>query len=322
MPHLRLSILYLNTVSIICIALLGCANDNIEWIPDTPLANYVKIHNERTEYTQHPNSLKILAIGNSFTNNSIEYLPYILKSYNLNNITLGKICHGGASLQNHERFWRKEAHVYQFQLKTPQEIGWNINIPNATIREAVQYTDWDIIVLQQASALSGLYKDYQPYLNRLIEHILSAVTNPDVVFVWHMTWPYSTKCKTSAFSAYKKTPAIMYNSICNATKNMMKETGIKYLIPSGECIYALRNSIINKDTTDFTEDGIHIDHPIGQYALAYTWFLSIIQPIYNQNLDSTTIHLPQNTSLQLNMEEEELMKTIIENSVNHSLIYK
>ena len=91
----------------------------------------------------------------------------------------------------------------------------------------------------------------------------------------------------------------MYDSIKNAVRKLQEETRIKYVIPSADCISALRNSHINKDKTDFTSDGIHIDNQIGKYALACTWFQSLFCPIYEVTLDSAIVQ-----SLPLSLEEQ------------------
>ena len=172
----------------LCYIILGCSHEEPEWIPNDPLAEFALIHNQETVLPVHPDSLRILAIGNSFTDNSMEYLPLILNNYdNIKNVTLGKITYGGCTLQQHEHFFRKEIPAYWFQIKGPQESRWKQQVPITTMQEALLSCEWDIIILQQASAHSGLYKKYQPYLNRLIEHILSRVTNPNAVIIWHMT---------------------------------------------------------------------------------------------------------------------------------------
>lgn len=293
----------------LCLVLSGCTDEQYDEIPNAPLAGYAKAHNENSRFPLQPDSLKILAIGNSFTENSVALLPLLLQEHHITNVTLGKICYGGASLQNHERFFRNKTQAYQFQLKLPEEPGWHPKLTDTTIEEAVRYCEWDIIVLQQASAVSGLPQRYQPYLNRLIEHILSTATNPDLTIVWHMTWPYSPQCSTKAFSPYRYQPGIMYEAIRKATGIILEETGIRYCIPSGECINTLRNHSFYKDSTDFTSDGIHIDHPTGQYALACTWYQTLIRPIYQ-----TELH--ESSSMPVSMEEQSLIHSIVRNTVS------
>ncbi len=298
----------------LCCIILGCTHEEPEWIPNDPLADFALIHNQETVLPVHPDSLRILAIGNSFTDNSMEYLPLILNNYdNIKNVTLGKITYGGCTLQQHEHFFRKEIPAYWFQIKGPQESRWKQQVPITTMQEALLSCEWDIIILQQASAHSGLYKKYQPYLNRLIEHILSRVTNPNAVIIWHMTWPYSSLCRTKAFRPYGYNPETMYDSIKNAVRKLQEETRIKYVIPSADCISALRNSHINKDKTDFTSDGIHIDNQIGKYALACTWFQSLFCPIYEVTLDSAIVQ-----SLPLSLEEQGNICAIVKDLISDS----
>ena len=104
--------------------------------------------------------------------------------------------------------------------------SWTIT-PTYTLKKALQYTDWDIIILQQASDDAGRYETFQPYLNLLLNELHKFALNKNVIFGWHMTWAYGKNSTHPGFKKYNNNQEQMYNSIVNATKTLMKDTGIK-----------------------------------------------------------------------------------------------
>ena len=69
---------------------------------------------EAPETPVAPKSLKILAIGNSFSTDCMQYLYDIMKSGGVENIVLGNLYYGGCSLAQHLDFAKnnKPKHTY------------------------------------------------------------------------------------------------------------------------------------------------------------------------------------------------------------------
>lgn len=232
-------------------------------------------------------TLKILGIGNSFTEDAMEYLPLLCKDFSINNVILGQMTYNGSSLEDHMNFIKMNQPIYTLKywdyLKEDWEIEYNKKASSILSKQ------WDIIVLQQVSYLSGNYQSIQPYLNQII-HLIQ---KPDIVFVWHMTWAYASCFKDEKFSAYLFSPTFMQYKIIETT-NYIKESSIKLIIPSGIIIEKLRSEkVINNPPLDLTRDGMHMDYGIGRYALAYTWYDILLSEYTKKETNNNNLIIPK-----------------------------
>ena len=218
-------------------------------------------------------TLKILAIGNSFTEDGIAYLPSLVKKAGIENVTIAKMVVGGTSLQYHYTHAINDDPVYNFSVSTDGSIK---SQGKKKFSDCFLFENWDYIILQQLSQYSGMYDTYQPYLNNLINIIRRY--HPQAIIGWQMTWAYSSTSSHSGFKNYGRNQTVMYESILNAVEQMKAETGISLIIPTGIVIQELRATSINNDL-ELTRDGFHLDRGAGRYAAACTWFQTLIRPV-------------------------------------------
>ena len=218
-------------------------------------------------------TLKILAIGNSFTEDGIAYLPSLVKKAGIENVTIAKMVVGGTSLQYHYTHAINDEPVYNFSVSTDGSFK---SQGKKKFSDCFLFGNWDYIILQQLSQYSGMYDTYQPYLNNLI-YIIHRY-HPQAIIGWQMTWAYSSTSSHSGFKNYGRNQTVMYESILNAVEQMKAETGISLIIPTGIVIQELRATSINNDL-ELTRDGFHLDRGAGRYAAACTWFETLIRPV-------------------------------------------
>lgn len=233
-----------------------------------------------------PNSLKILCIGNSFTEDATNLLPKIIETCNLNDICIGHLIAGGASLKQYYDSYTKNSAMGTYQV-TDDQMKWKTVSKNFTIKQALQYADWDIITFQQVSYEAGRFQTYQPYLSNLIDIAKNECINSKPIFVWQMPWAYGSGCKDEIFGKYSYKQLRMYNNIIDATKIMMNQSDIDIVVPIGTAIQNLRNTNLNNPPLDITRDFRHIDYGIGRYTASCTLFQALIAPIYCVNLFDT-----------------------------------
>ena len=214
-------------------------------------------------------SLKVLAIGNSFSVDAMEYLYDIAKSAGYTDIVLGNLYIGGCTLEQHVGTLAKSTPSYDFYLNK----GGKWTKTRGTIPDGLRYADWDVVTLQQASGLSGVEASYEPHLTALIETVKTSC--PDAKLVWHMTWAYQGNSSHSDFAKYGRNQKTMYDSILSAVRKAVL-TGHKDdfagVIPSGTAIQNIRTSYIG-DTV--TRDGYHLSYDMGRYTAALTWFRAL-----------------------------------------------
>jgi len=223
-----------------------------------------------------PDTLRILGVGNSFTDDGMMYLPQLLEAAGIRNVVLGRLYYGGCSLRQHCEFDAADAPKYTYYKST--ENRWTTISEAATLRQAVADERWDVLVLQQSSPYSGIYASYHPWLERLIERVRCYCPNAGACVAWQMTWAYGSGSDHKAFPKYDNDPQQMYEAIVDAVRRVMTECGIATVIPTATAIQNLRATEFVNPPLEFTRDGYHLDTGCGRYTAACTWFQALVAP--------------------------------------------
>lgn len=235
-------------------------------------------------------TLRILAIGNSFSDDGMEHLPALLKDLGVEDVELARLFVGGCTLERHMKFYNAEESAYEFYHSEAGRNKWVKAEEKYSIQRALSMGEWDIITMQQASGVSGLYDSYVPHLEQLIAAVRKA--QPQAELVWHMTWAYSTDSTHGEYPNYDRDQQKMYRAITECVHNLLGDYKyIKTIIPSGTAIQSLRESAINNSPKDFTRDGYHMDLGAGRYALACTWYERLIRPYTHRSMMGNTLRL-------------------------------
>lgn len=99
--------------------------------------------------------MKVLSIGNSFSQDAQRYLHRLAKHEGVELKTVNLYI-GGCSLQRHYINMLDDNAAYDFEFNGEQ-TGIKVSI-----RQALASDDWEFITLQQASHFSGKYETYLP----------------------------------------------------------------------------------------------------------------------------------------------------------------
>lgn len=199
---------------------------------------------------------KVLTIGNSFAENASVYASEIAYA-NGEELTFGYLKYPSCSLEKHLEAAKNDLAVFKFQITdptgnktvvksgkdtsfTPTDETTNAN--GATVKEALEYTDWDIIVFQQESS-SARNADSYSYLGALIEYVSGYC--PDAEFMFHEVWRWG-EWDADQFDLIKK------NSEAAACKYNLT------VIPSGLAFEYARESL--ESVTAVNEDDGHWQH--------------------------------------------------------------
>ena len=209
--------------------------------------------------------IRILAIGNSFSDDAMAYLWHVLRAGGVEQVTLGNLFIGGCSVCLHADNIRNDAHTYLY-LKNTDGI-WR-QTPGASLSDGLLDEEWDIITLQQASHDSGLPETYARQ-GEIIDYVNAHKRNPVARLWWHMTWAYQGDSGHGAFPRYGCDQAVMYNAILGAVRSeILPCPAYAGVIPSGAAIQRLRETPVG-DTV--TRDGFHMSESHGRYTVALTW---------------------------------------------------
>lgn len=113
--------------------------------------------------------IRILAIGNSFSEDAIENNLYELAAADGRKTVVANMYIGGCSLKRHLDNARDNIDTYRYR-KVGLD-GIRRQTDRMTLERAIKDEKWDYISLQQASGLSGFYDTYTPFLPALVSYV-------------------------------------------------------------------------------------------------------------------------------------------------------
>ena len=218
------------------------------------------------EIKEFPKSLKILAIGNSFSTDSMEYLYQIMKDGGVEQIVLGNLYYGGCSLDQHYSFAKADSASYKYYKNTS---GKWVATADYKMSTALADEEWDYVSLQQTSKTCGLTNSYGK-LDELIDIVKAAC--PNAKLIWNMTWAYQQDSTHSSFPNYNNDQMTMYNMIINVVNEVIAPLNFDIVIP---CMTSIQNARTSFMGDTLTRDGYHMDYYIGRYILGLTWYAAI-----------------------------------------------
>ncbi|SOD11775.1 DUF4886 domain-containing protein [Pedobacter xixiisoli] len=222
--------------------------------------------------------LKILAIGNSFSEDALESYLAGLAIAKGHKIVIGNMYIGGASLSLHVQNATNNINAYAYRKINQQ--GIKATTANVSIATALADDDWDYISFQQESPNSGKFDTFSPLVD-LYNYVKTRTKNPQVKYILHQTWAYQKNSTYSAFANYDKDQDKMYAAIVDAYTKAKALIPIDRVVPAGTAIQNGRTSIIGDN---FCRDGYHLDINIGRYTAACTWF----EALFNETVVGNT----------------------------------
>lgn len=211
--------------------------------------------------------LKILAIGNSFSEDAVENYLHELVSESGTPIIIGNLFIGGASLDLHWENAQNDAPAYDY--RKINLGGVKTNTGNTSISAALNDENWDYISFQQVSGQSGQFESYEGPLPQLVNYVKENNNTSETSYILHQTWAYSSTSTHADFPNYNSDQEVMYNSIVDAVRRAQILTDMDYVIPAGTAIQNARNTFLGES---FTRDGYHLSLNLGRYTAASTWF--------------------------------------------------
>ena len=206
--------------------------------------------------------MRILCIGNSFSQDATRYLHQIAREAG-EDLMVSDLYIGGCPLSIHFKNMLTENPAYQLVFNgflTGHYVG---------LKEMLlQNADWDYITLQQASPSSTKYETYQPYLNRLAAYIRSLC--PKAKIVIHETWAYEDgSARLTEMMGYTKR-GDMYADLHRAYENAAADIGADLVIPTGTLMEELAAAgvALHRDT-------FHASRGAGRFAMGLLWFAKL-----------------------------------------------
>lgn len=212
-------------------------------------------------------TIRILAIGNSFSDDAVEHYLYGLAKDAGVEIVIGNMYIGGCSFETHWKNASTDAPAYEY--RKIDADGNKTVTKDKKILEALVDETWDFISFQQASPTSGMYYTYEKDMPELYDYVLANNPNKKTKYILHQTWAYASNSTHKGFANYDNNQIKMYYAICDAVKRASKLRKFDIIVPSGTAIQNARTSFIGDN---MCRDGYHLDLNIGRYTASCTWF--------------------------------------------------
>ena len=204
--------------------------------------------------------MKILSIGNSFSDDAQRYLHDIARGEGVEIETLN-LCISGCHLKTHAEKIKSGEKAYFYHYNGNVECNDLISF-----QDGIAMRDWDIVTLQQVSTHSFVEDSFYPYIHEVVAYVREKLPNAKIYI--HQTWAYEHGCPRSFEVTDGKGAEFMLDGLRRAYKKAKDEIGAVAIIPSGELMELLYQNGASK----IYRDTFHASLGLGRYALGLLWF--------------------------------------------------
>lgn len=212
-------------------------------------------------------SVRILAIGNSFSQDAMKWLYEIYRGYGYRNIELANLMFGGCSLAQHRSHIENQTAAYEFEQNTNE--SWHTDAERRTVDYGIDFNTWDIIVIQQVSGYAGDAASYGEDFAFLVDHVANRVAGKPTRIYWQMTWAYQADSNHVDFKKYGNDQMTMYRAITKTMQSVVvPNRAVSGVVPTATAVQNMRTGTLG-DT--LTRDGFHLNLNFGRYLAGLTW---------------------------------------------------
>ena len=177
------------------------------------------------ENAASPKELKVLVIGNSFSQSLNRYFAAAAASAGCK-VDFFNVYIGGCPMKRHWANIEKEEANPDFKY-----------FKKYSYRDKLTEKKWDVVGIQQASGDSWRYETYQPYAKNLLEYIRKHAPQAEVVI--QQTWAY--RPDDVRLGRWKIDQQMMYDKLTVAYAQAARDLNLR-LIPVGAAVQLARES--------------------------------------------------------------------------------
>lgn len=230
--------------------------------------------------------LKILDIGNSYTQDATDLLPGIIEATGMDDsdFCLWTVIRSNGSFKSWYDCYEDRDTLREYYL-TKKAGNLPVGLRNSkgekgdgsVFRSALSDVQWDLIVIHPVSTAAPYYSQWHSHDNSgYLEELLGIVRRHQpqsrlAFYIVHSPWDSYT---------YNKEHSSLgrWQLIANSVRTLMADdAGIDMVIPYGTAIENLRSSSLNNDY-DLTRDGLHCGYGLAQYAAACCYYEAVFAP--------------------------------------------
>ena len=205
--------------------------------------------------------MKILSIGNSFSDDAQRYLHEIAAAEHVD-IETFSLCIAGCSLETHAAKVKNSGErAYFYHYNGDVECSELISL-----EDGISMRDWDIVTVQQASPYSFKAETFYPYIHEVVAYVREKL--PKAKIYIHQTWAYEHGCERVMRVTDGGGTELMLAGIREAYSRAKTEISAEAIIPSGELMELLYQNKASK----IYRDTFHASLGLGRYAVGLLWF--------------------------------------------------
>ncbi len=222
--------------------------------------------------------IKVLSIGNSFSQDAHRYLHQIAANEGVE-LLCEDLVIGGCWLAKHCQNIRENAAAYEWE-HNGESTGIHISI-----LDALQKGPWDYVTIQQVSSEAFHKESYVPYAQELTAYIRQHAPGAKVLL--HQTWAYeqdSDKLHSVGFENSHE----MLAEIQKTCRWVARWIGADGIIPAGEAMQQALDDGLN----GIHRDTYHAALGVGRYLLGCLWY----QTLTGKELTGGAIKLDEEVS--------------------------
>lgn len=232
-------------------------------------------------------TLKILFLGNSFTQDYVAYIPPILEellpSYD---ITIGICYTSSASVGDHvERFNNNTMYTVFSKWETANGRWLKYSVgssaaPGKTLKQVLTEFSWDIISVQGSCSIVDEEAPYREIVEPGRELLQILQANAKKPFSYVTTQWFGRE--SGGYSSLE-----VFNGISNVIDRVMDEIGFSDYIPVGCALQSARTNATLQSiglSGDMLHDGTHLQAGLPALLAAYTAVLKILEWTGNKNI--------------------------------------
>ena len=216
-------------------------------------------------------ALKILSIGNSFSEDTMAYLTEIALSLGYDTVKMANLYVGGCSLNQHFYHAENDIATYRYSVNTGN--GWS-HTPDRTIRKAVEEEEWDWISIQHGTHDKSRYTSAESYekLPALIETVQDWAWQ-GVKIAFNMAWVGESYYKHHEIVSYGGDVEVMFQKLLETTQAaVLPVKDLDRVSPTGTAIQNARTTELNGR---LSRDGYHLSLDIGRYIAGLTFLKAL-----------------------------------------------
>ena len=213
--------------------------------------------------------MKILSIGNSFSQDAQRYLSKIAikEGERIKNINLYI---GGCSLRTHYLNMLDGRDDYTLEF-----LGESTGV-KVSIDRVLRSDDWDVITLQQVSTQSAKFESYTPYIEELADYVRTFC--PKAKIYIHETWAYENGCARLSALGFESDED-MYAGLKDAYAKAKEKIEAYGIIPSGTAMIEASK----RGLSHLHRDTFHASLGAGRYILGLTWYKALFGKDITEN---------------------------------------